>query len=483
MLKRVAACLMAITLTLSLTANAMEPYSNYTYDSNEKLWLEPQAYYADHVILGSALGIGDFKEPSDVFVAGDGRIYIADSGNNRIVVLKSDGTADIEIKSFRNNGKQDTFSSPQGIFVTENNTLYIADTENKRIVVLDADGKLLREIAEPVFNVDQKFAYAPYRIAVDNAGRMFIVSKNVNYGMIELDKEGNFSSFYGAIKVSSSLVDALWRRIATQKQKEKMVQNVPTEYSSNAIDAEGFIYGTISTQDAEHFVRRLNSLGIDVLRRMGSVDPDGDVSGRDKDGNEVRSVLTDICVMNNGVYSVLDSKRGRIFTYNHDGSLMYVFGALGTQKGCFVRPTALDVTKDHTYLVVDSGSNKIVCFRPTEYAAKINSAVELQYLRDYSGAEKVWMDMLKYSAKSEMAYNEIGKAYYREGSYKKAMEYFEMANNRDQYSKAYKEYRRQIMNDSFGIVMTVISVLVLALLVLTVVMKRRKKKQSAGKSA
>ena len=183
--------------------------------------------------------------------------------------------------------------------------------------------------------------------------------------------------------------------------------------------------------------------------------------------------------MDNGVYSVLDSKRGRVFTYNNDGSLMYVFGALGTQKGCFVRPTALDVTKDHTYLVLDSGSNKIVCFKPTEYAEKINTAVELQFLRDYSEAEKVWMDMLKYSSKSEMAYSEIGKAYYRQGSYQKAMEYFEMANDRDQYSKAYKEYRRQIMNDSFGAVMTGLSIIVLVLLVLMFIRRRRKRNRAS----
>ena len=146
MLRRVVACLAVIAMTLSLTVNAMEPYNNYTYDSDENLWLEPQAYYADHIILGSELGIGDFEKPSDVFVAEDGRIYIADTGNNRIVILKSDGTPDREIKSFQNNGKQDSLLSPQGIFVTEDNTLYIADTENKRIVILGADGNLLRDL-------------------------------------------------------------------------------------------------------------------------------------------------------------------------------------------------------------------------------------------------------------------------------------------------------------------------------------------------
>ena len=54
-------------------------------------------------------------------------------------------------------------------------------------------------------------------------------------GMVELDKDGNFSSFYGAIQVTSSLSDLFWRRIATKAQREKMLQNVPTEYSLSLI--------------------------------------------------------------------------------------------------------------------------------------------------------------------------------------------------------------------------------------------------------
>ena len=68
----------------------------------------------------------------------------------------------------------------------------------------------------------------------------------------------------------------------------------------------------------------MNPMGSDVLRRMGSVDPNGDIELPDADEKPVRSVLTDICVGRGGVYSVLDTRQGRVFTYDNDGNMLYV---------------------------------------------------------------------------------------------------------------------------------------------------------------
>ena len=37
-----------------------------------------------------ASGVGDFKQPNDLYVTRDGIVYILDSGNNRIIVLDDD---------------------------------------------------------------------------------------------------------------------------------------------------------------------------------------------------------------------------------------------------------------------------------------------------------------------------------------------------------------------------------------------------------
>lgn len=65
---RIAAAAAAV-LMAALPAAAAGPYENYTYDQTGEMWGEPQAYYAERIVLGSELGIGAFSAPGDVFVA------------------------------------------------------------------------------------------------------------------------------------------------------------------------------------------------------------------------------------------------------------------------------------------------------------------------------------------------------------------------------------------------------------------------------
>ena len=123
----------SLTLLFSLSAAALEPYRNYTYDSEENAWVEPQAYYAADILRGGTLGTADFHKPQDVFVAPDGRVYIADTGNNRILRLSVALELEAVIDSFDNNGKADGFASPSGVFVTGEGRLYVADTDHKRL--------------------------------------------------------------------------------------------------------------------------------------------------------------------------------------------------------------------------------------------------------------------------------------------------------------------------------------------------------------
>ena len=55
--------------------------------------------------------------------------------------------------------------------------------------------------------------------------------------------------------------------------------------------------------------------------------------------------------------SVLDRTRGRVFTYDSNGYLLYVFGALGEAFGAFTA-RRLEVVGDEI-LVLDLGANSI----------------------------------------------------------------------------------------------------------------------------
>lgn len=104
------------------------PYETYNYDYYEDIKYTPAAYVPDGTVTGDVIGCGNFSSPQDLNTDADGNVYIADTGNNRIVVTDSDFQLKTVIEGFLNDGKEDNFSSPNGVYISENGYLYVADT-------------------------------------------------------------------------------------------------------------------------------------------------------------------------------------------------------------------------------------------------------------------------------------------------------------------------------------------------------------------
>ena len=101
--------------------------------------------------LGKAGVTGDgsdtFNQPSDVFVAPDGDVFVADghggNSNARIVKFSKDGTL---IKTFGKKGSgPGEFEQPHALAMDSKGRLFVGDRSNNRIQVLDQDGKFLEE--------------------------------------------------------------------------------------------------------------------------------------------------------------------------------------------------------------------------------------------------------------------------------------------------------------------------------------------------
>jgi DNA-binding beta-propeller fold protein YncE len=92
-------------------------------------------------LAGAPLGKapGDFYGPRGVAVAPDGRVWISDTGNERVVSCEKDLSSP---KAFGKKGSGATeVDSPVGIAVGPSGKVYVADSVNKRVQVLDAHGK------------------------------------------------------------------------------------------------------------------------------------------------------------------------------------------------------------------------------------------------------------------------------------------------------------------------------------------------------
>ena len=99
------------------------PYTTYNYDYWGYIVYTPAAYVPAGSITGASFqyngqSLGAFKNPQDLCVAQDGTVYLADSGNNRIVLLSSDMTKVVRvITGFENHGVADTFQTPTGVII------------------------------------------------------------------------------------------------------------------------------------------------------------------------------------------------------------------------------------------------------------------------------------------------------------------------------------------------------------------------------
>lgn len=437
----------------SHTSRAEEGYT-YNYDWWGDVQYSPDAYGVAGVFTAVELGLDSgLKAPEGLFVQGS-MIYICDTGNNRILELERTATDKLTVSriidSFRGGDGNNTFNTPTDVYVSDDGYLYICDKNNERILKLDMKLNYVMEFGKPEdATFDQAMKFYPNKLTVDSAGRVYCIASNVNKGLIKYEADGTYSGFVGATKVTFDWTDYVWKRLATQAQRAQMESFVPTEYDNLYMDSEGFIYvctGNVSENDLLNKkadpIRRLNLMGNNILIQNGNYPVIGDLYFDAGGGYKGSSLFSDITAMENGIYVALDKVRGRLFSYDSQGRLLYAFGGMGNMDGYFRRPVALD-HMGWDLLVLDSLDCSLTLFVPTRFGNLIYDAMEQFQAGKYDESGKTWEEVLSYNGNYDLAYIGIGRSLLRQERYKEAMEYFELKWDQVNYSQAFKQYRKE----------------------------------------
>ena len=434
----------------------LQTNSSYLYNQEGKDVVIPDVYnYRESIALRDSSG-NMADEPLDMAFAADGTIAVADTGNNRILILEA-GKETVALTAFRSpEGEEIPLSGPEGVCLCDDGTLLVADTQNNRVVSGDREGNLLRVYGRPanMLGVEDEEPYLPVKVARDTYGRLYIVARNINRGIICMDADGLFVGYVGAPRVVPDIFELLWRRISTKAQKEQMTQYASTEYNNVLVDGQNFIWGTISALDADDIkaavrgrdtsgqvtpVVKINSNDTDVLKRNGKFAPLGDLRFE-----EEPSRIVDVATGPGGTYSLLDHQRGRIFTYDDNGELLYVFGGLGNEVGELRAPAAFQYVGSDIY-VLDRTASAIVVYAPTEYGQLVLDAVSAQYSGDFDRSYQLWAEVARYNSNFEYAFIGMGNICTRNQDYEKALEYFRYADSPEKYSETFELMRKQNM--------------------------------------
>ena len=490
--------LIAVLLVGTVFPSAYESYDTYTYSIDGIPLPSPHAYTPDVKtydsaamgLLADSTGLA-LTLASDMTTDDEGNVYIADKGNNRVVILNKYDYKVIGIidKYTDEYGREQTLKNPNGVYITnpdkmvdDSSFVFVCDTGNSRIVVFDRQYNYVRTIDKPQSALLEELKYEPIAMAVDIYGRIFVVSTGCYEGVIVMSNSGDFTGFIGAQKVTYSVIQELWMSFQSAEDREAAVRVLPMSYNNITVDDDGFVYVTINFTDKDERakqlasikskaatyspVKKLNSMGKEIMKRNGFFDPGGEVDVFD--ASEVSDII-DISIGDEGSWTILDKKRSRTFTYDQNGNLLFAFGDIGDQVGNGEQYVAMCyqiIDGQYNLLLLDNSTTgyKITVYHPTEYYHTIINALRNQNEHNYSATIDNWQDVLTSNNNFDLAYIGIGKALYNQGKYAEAMEMLSSAYETSYYSKAFAEVRKEFLSTwMLGVVIGVIALMVLLL--------------------
>jgi DNA-binding beta-propeller fold protein YncE len=476
--KRLSVALIFIfTVPLLLGMAPSAPYNTYNFnpvDDSAHPMLD--CMVPVRVITGIDLGAGDLDKPNDFRFGLDGRAYIADTNNDRILVLDSEFNLLRIIDGFYYNNERHTFNAPEGVFAEEDGTIFIADTQNRRIVVLDADGSL-HTLMDNVELTGSMITFRPQKVVTDTAGHVYVVGAGSTEGLIQLTRNGEFVRFFGSNRVRPNPIEVVYRMFLTRAQRQAREQFIPTEFSNAHVDEMGFLY--VTTRNTRTLqVRRLNAMGGDVLRHDGiGGEIYGDITSttvRSGTMAQFQAVSTD----SDGNVYALDNSTGRVFVYSNNGYMLFMFGGRGNQMGLFSDAQAVEV-RDGTAYVLCAGRGNLTVFELTDYGRKLLLANHLYTLGEYEASIEPWEEVLRMDAGNTGAWYALGQAYYGRKDYAAAMECFKLGMNRTGYSLAFGQLRNEWFKRYFSPLVIGLILLIVAVNVSVRLFKRAKRRKKS----
>jgi len=445
-LAKIAGVLLAAFILFPGTVSAWQPYDTF-YVSHGTGGAGTRVYWMQDVytVAATVIGQGDraMKQPSDLFVAADDRLFVADKGNNRVIEYDRSGEWVRQIGDAEGGG---ALKAPEGVFVRPDGEVYVADTGHQRIAVFDAGGAYLREYKKPDGGLmPDNYFFMPTKLVVDERGVMYIVSKGSYQGLVRLDgATGEFTGFFGGNKTAGTWMDRLKRTIFTREQLAKEELKRPPELANVTIDRSGYVFATTTGVPGEQ-VKKLTAGGVNRFQNLKTA--------RFAESDQIVDVATD----ERDFFYVLDRKENRwdsmISIYSPGGTQLFTFGRTRKepqQRGVLSYPVSIGIDSQHRLWALDSDQGIVQAYDITEFGNAVLTAAADYYVGDYEKSEQNWNKVLSLNEIIGLTYQGLGEIAEKQGRTAEAMMYFRMVYDNEGYSEAYWTYRLQWIRSYLG---------------------------------
>ena len=292
-------------------------------------------------------GEGDtprFDGPMGVVASEDGRIYVTDSGNNRVCVFDTQGRFQFEFGSFGiakpSQGATATYEPgslnyPVGLDLDDDGNVYVASFYNDSIEVFDAEGTPIRRFPDPAAVVGRgSSGYGGTGIAVtDVAVHGDRVYATDAYQVVIFTREGEFVDQWGRPGRGEGDLD---------------------HPNGIAVSRDG---ETIYVSDTNHGRVTAFTTAGDVLWQVGTI-PEG---MDDRTAGELQ-LPRGLAVDSDGSLLVTDAFSFEVIRISVEGEILNRYGVRGVEPGQWNFANDVSVFRSFA-LVADKGNGRVQMLR------------------------------------------------------------------------------------------------------------------------
>lgn len=464
------------------------PYYTYTADSNRNLIPTTDAYTPDKQIY--TVNGQRFERLEHLFIDKEDYLYITDSKGKTEVIQKDPETGEVLINPITGQplkriytGKvivldknlqfvgeiyHDEIVFPKSTFVT-NDSIYVVDVtktsififdrlaflENQEIILKQMIGKPTHPIFQDEYEdgkrVSTGYPFRPDHIVVDKRGNIYVQGLDSKNGLIMLDSDGYFMTFFGANPLRVPILDRIRSIFLTETQEKKaqeitdkkIIHDIPANL---AIDEKGYIY-TVTSSISTNPIKKFN------------------VSGRNYFNENMIGDLNMISIwigQYENIYGL--SSNGYIFEYDTSGNLLFLFGGKdysSNRVGLLMTPVSIAQNSDDLLFVADQSNKLIQTYKPTTFTNMIHQAFKAYYKEgNYEKSRDYWQYILQYNSLFDYAHIGLGDAYMRERNYEAAYREYYYANHYEGISDAYWGMRQQWLKSNLNTVLFIVVILI-----------------------